>query len=169
MLGTAIDGAREELDRPASEQLGHIGHLDVAAQVISTVERLSERFPDDVEHVVSLDTTKPIRAGIREIVITLFQAVALVIFVVFVFLQNARSTLIPTLTVPVSLIGTLAVFPLLGFSINTLSLLGLVLAIALGYVIWGDLPPPLMLAGSSLIVASGLWIARIESRQRGSG
>ena len=81
--------------------------------------------------VVSLDTTRPITAGIREIVITLFQAVALVILVVYIFLQNARATLIPTLTVPVSLIGTFAVFPLLGFSVNTLSLLGLVLAIGI--------------------------------------
>ncbi len=110
-------------------QLPDANGIDVAHQAIATVERLSKAFPDDVEYVVSLDTTKPITAGIREIVITLFQAVALVIFVVWIFLQNARSTLIPTLAVPVSLIGTFAVFPLLGFSINTLSLLGLVLAI----------------------------------------
>ena len=84
----------------------------------------SQRFPDDVEYVISLDTTRPIDAGIREIVVTLFQAVALVILVVFIFLQNVRSTLIPTLTVPVSLIGTFAVFPLLGFSINTLVIAG---------------------------------------------
>jgi len=86
---------------------------------------------DGSPNVISLDTTKPITAGIREIVITLFQAVALVILVVFVFLQSARSTLIPTLTVPVSLIGAFAVFPLLGFSVNTLSLLGLVLSIGI--------------------------------------
>ncbi|MBW2313600.1 MAG: multidrug efflux RND transporter permease subunit [Deltaproteobacteria bacterium] len=110
-------------------QLPDANGLAVAEEVFATLERLSERFPDDVEYVVSLDTTKPITAGIREIVITLFQAVFLVILVVYIFLQNARATLIPTLTVPVSLIGTLAVFPLLGFSINTLSLLGLVLAI----------------------------------------
>ena len=95
------------------------------------MENISQRFPDDLEYVISLDTTKPITEGIREIVITLFQAVGLVILVVFIFLQNARSTLIPTLTVPVSLIGTFMVFPLLGFSINTLSLLGLVLAIGI--------------------------------------
>ena len=89
------------------------------------------RFPDDLEYVISLDTTKPITAGIREIVITLFQAVVLVMLVVYIFLQNVRSTLIPALAVPVSLIGTFAVFPLLGFSINTLSLLGLVLAIGI--------------------------------------
>ena len=95
------------------------------------METISERFPDDVEYVVSLDTTKPITAGIREIVVTLFQAVGLVIIVVFIFLQSARSTLIPTIAVPVSLIGTFAIFPLLGFSVNTLSLLGLVLAIGI--------------------------------------
>ena len=112
-------------------QLPDANGLEVATKVRATLERLSERFPEDVEYVVSLDTTRPISAGIREIIITLFQAVGLVILVVYVFLQNARSTLIPTLTVPVSLIGTFAAFPLLGFSINTLSLLGLVLAIGI--------------------------------------
>jgi HAE1 family hydrophobic/amphiphilic exporter-1 len=112
-------------------QLPDANGLEVAEGVFETLERVAERFPDDVEYVISLDTTKPITAGIREIVITLFQAVALVILVVFIFLQNFRSTLIPTLTVPVSLIGTFMVFPLLGFSINTLSLLGLVLAIGI--------------------------------------
>ena len=112
-------------------QLPDANGLEVAEQIVAAMERISERFPDDLEYVISLDTTKPITEGIREIVITLFQAVALVILVVFIFLQNARSTLIPTLTVPVSLIGTFMVFPLLGFSINTLSLLGLVLAIGI--------------------------------------
>jgi hydrophobe/amphiphile efflux-1 (HAE1) family protein len=112
-------------------QLPDANGLDVADQVFTAMERIAERFPDDIEYVVSLDTTKPITAGIREIVITLFQAVFLVILVVYIFLQNARATLIPTLTVPVSLIGAFAVFPLLGFSINTLSLLGLVLAIGI--------------------------------------
>jgi HAE1 family hydrophobic/amphiphilic exporter-1 len=112
-------------------QLPDANGLEVAEGVFETLERVAERFPDDIEYVISLDTTKPITAGIREIVITLFQAVALVILVVFIFLQNFRSTLIPTLTVPVSLIGTFMVFPLLGFSINTLSLLGLVLAIGI--------------------------------------
>jgi HAE1 family hydrophobic/amphiphilic exporter-1 len=112
-------------------QLPDANGLEVAGVVFDTLERLKQRFPEDVDYVISLDTTRPIEAGIREIVITLFQAVALVIFVVYVFLQNVRSTLIPTLAVPVSLIGTFAVFPLLGFSINTLSLLGLVLAIGI--------------------------------------
>jgi HAE1 family hydrophobic/amphiphilic exporter-1 len=112
-------------------QLPDANGLEVASEIFATLERLKQRFPDDIDYAISLDTTRPIEAGIREIVITLFQAVALVIFVVFIFLQNVRSTLIPTLAVPVSLIGTFAVFPLLGFSINTLSLLGLVLAIGI--------------------------------------
>ncbi len=112
-------------------QLPDANGLEVAREVIETMERVSQRFPKDMSYSVSLDTTKPIVAGIREIVITLFEAVALVILVVFIFLQNFRSTLIPTLTVPVSLIGAMAVFPFLGFSINTLSLLGLVLAIGI--------------------------------------
>ena len=108
-------------------QLPDANGLDVAKNVFAEMDRLKQRFPEDLDYVVSLDTTRPVEAGIREIVITLFQAVALVILVVYIFLQNARATLIPTLAVPVSLIGTFAVFPLLGFSINTLSLLGLVL------------------------------------------
>jgi HAE1 family hydrophobic/amphiphilic exporter-1 len=112
-------------------QLPDANGLEVAGKIFDTMGRLKERFPEDIDYAISLDTTRPIEAGIREIVITLFQAVALVIFVVFIFLQNVRSTLIPTLAVPVSLIGTFAVFPLLGFSINTLSLLGLVLAIGI--------------------------------------
>jgi HAE1 family hydrophobic/amphiphilic exporter-1 len=112
-------------------QLPDANGLEVAEAVFGVMERVSQRFPHDMEYSISLDTTKPILAGIREIVITLFQAVALVIFVVYIFLQNFRSTLIPTLTVPVSLIGAFAIFPLLGFSVNTLSLLGLVLAIGI--------------------------------------
>ncbi len=105
--------------------------IDVADNVRATMEKLSEGFPEGMEYEVALDTTEPITAGIREIVITLFQALALVILVVFIFLQNYRATLIPTLAIPVSLIGAFIVFPLLGFSINTLSLLGLVLAIGI--------------------------------------
>src|SRR4029077_14630275 len=79
----------------------------------------------------ALDTTSAVTAGIDEIMHTLLEAVALVIIVVFIFLQDLRATLIPLLTVPVSLIGTFMVFPLLGFSVNVLSLLGLVLAIGI--------------------------------------
>jgi len=112
-------------------QLPDANGLEVARAVIASMEELSRTFPEDIEYIVSLDTTRPVTAGIREIVTSLFQAMVLVILVVFVFLQNFRATLIPALAVPVSLIGTLAVFPLLGFSINTLTLLALVLAIGI--------------------------------------
>ena len=105
--------------------------LDVADRVKATMEELKQRFPRDMEYVVSLDTTLPVVEGINEIVHTLFEAVALVILVVFVFLQNWRATLIPLMTVPVSLLGAFIFFPMLGFSINVLSLLGLVLAIGI--------------------------------------
>ncbi len=105
--------------------------LEVADRIKSTMADLATRFPRDMEYLVSLDTTLPVSEGITEIVHTLFEAVALVIIVVFVFLQNWRATLIPLMTVPVSLIGAFIFFPLLGFSINVLSLLGLVLAIGI--------------------------------------
>jgi hydrophobic/amphiphilic exporter-1 (mainly G- bacteria), HAE1 family len=95
------------------------------------MKEMSQRFPKDIEYQESLDTTLAITEGITDIVHTLFEAVLLVILVVFIFLQNWRATLIPLITVPVSLLGAIAVFPLLGFSINTLSLLGLVLAIGI--------------------------------------
>lgn len=105
--------------------------LDVATKIRETMESLKGQFPEDLEYTVSLDTTKAVTAGINEIVHTLIEAVVLVVLVVFIFLQSFRATLIPILTVPVSLIATFAVFPLLGFSVNTLSLLGLVLAIGI--------------------------------------
>jgi HAE1 family hydrophobic/amphiphilic exporter-1 len=105
--------------------------LDVVAAVRKAMEEQAQRFPPDLEYNVSLDTTAAISEGITEIIHTLFEAVLLVILVVFLFLQDWRATLIPLLTVPVSLIGTFIFFPLLGFSVNVLSLLGLVLAIGL--------------------------------------
>ena len=90
-----------------------------------------KRFPEDMDYAVSLDTTRAVTEGIREIVKTLVIAILLVIVVVYIFLQGWRATLIPLLAVPVSLIGTFVFFPLFGFSINTLSLFGLVLAIGL--------------------------------------
>jgi hydrophobe/amphiphile efflux-1 (HAE1) family protein len=105
--------------------------LQVANEIKQTMEDLKSRFPPDMDYTVSLDTTLPVTEGINEIVHTLFEAVVLVIIVVFVFLQNWRATLIPLMTVPVSLIGAFMFFPLLGFSINVLSLLGLVLAIGI--------------------------------------
>jgi HAE1 family hydrophobic/amphiphilic exporter-1 len=105
--------------------------LDVADQIKSLTAELSKNFPKDIEYDVSLDTTLAVSEGISEIVSTLFEAIILVILVVFIFLQNLKATLIPLITVPVSLIGTFIVFPLLGFSVNVLSLLGLVLAIGI--------------------------------------
>ena len=95
------------------------------------MKELSATFPPSITYDVPLDTTKAVTAGIREIVYTLLEALGLVVIVVFIFLQGWRATLIPLLAVPVSLIGTFIIFPALGFSINTLSLFGLVLAIGL--------------------------------------
>jgi len=105
--------------------------LAVQKAVKKTMEEVSARFPPGIKQEMTLDTTAAITAGVNEIVHTLFEAVLLVILVVFVFLQNWRATLIPLLTVPVALIGTFMAFPMLGFSVNTLSLLGLVLAIGI--------------------------------------
>src|SRR6266851_3908375 len=105
--------------------------LAVAQGVKAAMAELKTRFPSDVDYAVSLDTTLPVTEGIREIVITLLETTLLVVFVVFIFLQSWRATLIPLIAVPVSLIGTFMVFPALGFTINTLSLFGLVLAIGL--------------------------------------
>src|SRR3954468_15742970 len=105
--------------------------LEVANGIKRTLDDLSQRFPPDISYTYTIDTTRAVSEGIREILITLGEALLLVVFVVYLFLQNWGATLIPTVAVPVSLIGTFAVFPLLGFSINTLSLFGLVLAIGL--------------------------------------
>src|SRR5262245_1054975 len=105
--------------------------LATAGALKAEMVRLSQRFPTGVAYDIALDTSLPVAEGIREIVKTLFEAMVLVIVVVFLFLQGWRATLIPLIAVPVSLIGAFLVFPMLGFSINTLSLLGLVLAIGL--------------------------------------
>ncbi|MGN6182756.1 MAG: efflux RND transporter permease subunit, partial [Thermoanaerobaculia bacterium] len=105
--------------------------LEVAEGVKKTIAELKQRFPADLDYTISVDTTRPVASGIEEIEHTLIEAMVLVIIVMFLFLQNWRATLIPIVAVPVSLIGTFAIFPLLGFSINTLSLFGLVLAIGL--------------------------------------
>ena len=112
-------------------QLPGSNAIDTMNRAKQLMEELKRRFPQDLDYKISLDTTQAVREGIKEIVITLFEAIALVIFVVYIFLQGWRATLIPLLAVPVSLVATFAVFPLLGFSINTLSLFGLVLAIGL--------------------------------------
>src|SRR5213592_3876710 len=102
-----------------------------AAGVRKLMAEAKQRFPADMDFVVSLDQTLSVTEGLHDIVITLFEALALVVVVVFIFLQGWRATLIPLCAVPVSLLGTFVVFPLFGFSINTLSLFGLVLAIGL--------------------------------------
>lgn len=135
-LGTQTYNQRARLSgRPAAvisvNQLPGSNALAVANAVKKTLEELKTRFPPDLEYEVSLDTTLPVTEGIREISKTLGIAIVLVTLVVYLFLQSWRATLIPLLTIPVSLIGTFVLFPLLGFTINTLSLFGLVLAIGL--------------------------------------
>ncbi|HKX12378.1 MAG TPA: multidrug efflux RND transporter permease subunit, partial [bacterium] len=105
--------------------------LETAANIRNMLKEMAERFPPDMQYTVALDSTLPIKASMNEIIHTLGEAILLVILVVFLFLQSWRATLIPLLTVPVSLVGTFAAFPLLGFSVNTLSLFGLVLAIGI--------------------------------------
>jgi HAE1 family hydrophobic/amphiphilic exporter-1 len=112
-------------------QLPGANAVQAAAGVRKRMEQLKLRFPADLSFEVGLDTTLAVSSGIKEIVHTLIEALILVIIVVYIFLQGWRATLIPLLAVPVSLIGTFILFPLLGFSINTLSLFGLVLAIGL--------------------------------------
>jgi HAE1 family hydrophobic/amphiphilic exporter-1 len=115
----------------AAYQLPGSNAVEAAAGVKKLMEQLKQRFPEDLDFVVALDTTRSVTQGIKEIVNTLLIALVLVIVVVYIFLQGWRSTLIPLLAVPVSLVGTFVLFPLFGFSINTLSLFGLVLAIGL--------------------------------------
>jgi hydrophobe/amphiphile efflux-1 (HAE1) family protein len=105
--------------------------LDVGGEVKSTMKSLAGRFPDGLSYSIPYDTTRFVEVSIREVLITLAEAMALVFLVVFVFLQNWRATLIPTLAVPVSLIGTFAGLLLLGYSINTLTLFGMVLSIGI--------------------------------------
>jgi HAE1 family hydrophobic/amphiphilic exporter-1 len=105
--------------------------LQTRNNVLKMMDEARGRFPQGLDYIVALDTTLAVSAGIHEIYKTLIEALLLVILVVYIFLQGWRATLIPLLAVPVSLIGTFVVFPMLGFSINTLSLFGLVLAIGL--------------------------------------
>src|SRR5215813_9687271 len=112
-------------------QLPGSNAVDAAAGVQKLMRELKTRFPQDVDYAIALDTTRSVVQGIKEIILTLLIAIALVILVVYLFLQGWRATLIPLLAVPVSLVGTFVFFPLFGFSVNTLSLFGLVLAIGL--------------------------------------
>ncbi len=105
--------------------------VELAQNVINEMEELKKSFPETVRYDVSMDTTAPIKAGIKDIIKTLFEALLLVVLVVFIFIQDWRATLIPVIAIPVSLVGAFMFFPILGFSINVLSLLGLVLAIGI--------------------------------------
>ena len=141
------DVARIELGAKTYTQTGRFNGKDAAAlgiyqlpggNAIAAVDGVKEllkeiekSFPPDLEYTIALDTTEAVREGIKEVIVTLFEALLLVVIVVFVFLQGWRATLIPALAVPVSLIGTIAVFPLIGFSINTIAIMGMVLAIGL--------------------------------------
>ncbi len=112
-------------------QLPGSNAVDAAKAVRATMNKLAQRFPQGLAYAVSLDTTAAVTSGMEEILRTLLEALGLVVLVVYLFLQGWRATIIPLAAVPVSLIGTFVVFPLLGFSVNTLSLFGLVLAIGL--------------------------------------
>jgi HAE1 family hydrophobic/amphiphilic exporter-1 len=112
-------------------QLPGSNAVQTAAGVRKLMAEMKQRFPQDMDYAISLDQTSAVTEGMKEIIETLVIAIVLVILVVFLFLQDWRATLIPLLAVPVSLVGTFILFPLFGFSINTLSLFGLVLAIGL--------------------------------------
>ena len=112
-------------------QLPDANATEVAELVKAEMALLSERFPDGLTYSIPFDTTKFISRSVDEVILTLFQAVALVVLVVFVFLQNFRATLIPAIAIPVSLIGTFIFMNLMGYSINTITLFGLVLAIGI--------------------------------------
>ncbi|AHK47037.1 RND multidrug efflux transporter MexF (plasmid) [Ensifer adhaerens OV14] len=105
--------------------------LDLQSRVQAKMDELSQRFPAGIAYHMFYDTTRFVSAAMEDVVFTLLEALALVVFVVFIFLQNLRTTIIPTIAIPVSLIATLVVMYLFGFSLNMLSLLGMVLAIGL--------------------------------------
>jgi len=113
------------------KQLPTANALDVAQGIRNSLEEMSENFPPGIDYAINMDMTLFINESIKEVLVTLFEALALVLLVVFVFLGSFRTTLIPMLAVPVSLIGAFAFFVPLGFSINTLSLFGIVLAIGI--------------------------------------
>jgi HAE1 family hydrophobic/amphiphilic exporter-1 len=133
-LGSQSYDSFGRLNRQASGAMGVFllpgaNQLETARGIYAALEEARELFPPDVEYEVVYDTTPAVEASMASIARTFAEAVLLVTLVVFLFLQNLRATLIPLLTVPVSIIGTFIFFPLLGFSVNTLSMFGLVLAI----------------------------------------
>lgn len=135
-LGSASYGVVSQLaGKPTAAiaiyQLPGSNSLDVSKGVKAKMKELAENFPAGVNYQVTLDTTDVVNASIDEVLVTFLETTALVVLVIFLFLQNFRAVIIPALTIPVSLIGTLAVMAALGFSINTLTLFGLILAIAI--------------------------------------
>jgi HAE1 family hydrophobic/amphiphilic exporter-1 len=135
-LGAQTYALRARLDQAPAGALGV--YLAPGANAIQTADNVkkilkdaSDRFPPDMEYSITLDSTLPIKASMNEIFHTLFEAIVLVLIVVYVFLQSFRATIIPMLTVPVSLLGVFILFPVLGFSVNTLTMFGLVLAIGI--------------------------------------
>ncbi len=135
-LGSKTYNMRSELTgKPTAAigiyQLPDANSLSVAEQISAKMEELKTRFPKGLDYTVALDTTRFIEVSIEQVYHTLFEAIILVLIVILLFLQNFRSMLIPAVTIPVSLIGTFAVMGLMGFSINTLTLFGMVLAIGI--------------------------------------
>jgi hydrophobic/amphiphilic exporter-1 (mainly G- bacteria), HAE1 family len=135
-LGTQVYNLQGRMDGKPSAvvaiyQLPGSNAIQAAQGARDLMAAARKRFPPGLDYAIALDTTLPVTEGITEILHTLVEALILVIIVVFLFLQGWRATLIPLLAVPVSLVGTFLIFPMLGFSINTLSLFGLVLAIGL--------------------------------------
>jgi len=112
-------------------QLSTANALEVDSRAIAELERLSKRFPPGMKYELAFDTTDAVGESIKDVLTTLIEAIALVILVIFIFLEDWRSTIIPSVTIPVSLIGTFAFVKLLGFSINTLTLFGITLATGL--------------------------------------
>ncbi len=135
-LGAQTYALRARMDKAPAGALGV--YLAPGANAIQTADNVKQiletaklRFPPDMEYSITLDSTLPIKASMKEIVKTLEEAIFLVLIVVFIFLQSFRATIIPMLTVPVSLLGVFIAFPMLGFSVNTLTMFGLVLAIGI--------------------------------------
>lgn len=135
-LGAQTYDLRARLNKSPSGAIGI--YLAPGANAIETADNVKKilasaktRFPADMDYDITLDTTLPIKASMNEIVHTLFEAVILVLIVVYVFLQSFRATIIPMCTVPVSLLGAFIMFPVLGFSVNVLTMFGLVLAIGI--------------------------------------
>ncbi|MDV6320767.1 efflux RND transporter permease subunit, partial [Chromohalobacter sp. HP20-39] len=105
--------------------------LDTSSAVRATMERLQAKFPEGIEYKIAYDPTVFVRASLQSVAVTLLEAILLVVIVVVLFLQSWRASIIPLIAVPVSLVGTFAVMHMFGFSLNTLSLFGLVLSIGI--------------------------------------